>query len=272
MEDYSKYVDMSKDFFIRFTPKVLLAILIFILGFWIAKKIAKLFQKMLDKTSLSKEVNSFLVSFADIAMKGIVIFIIAGVFGINTASFIAILGALAFAVGMALQGSLGNFAAGIIILLFKPYRVDDWIEFDGRFGKVIDIQIFNTHVITPGNKVLIIPNGEVISGVVSNYSMRDNIRMELNVTMPYSEDFPRVKEIILKELDQVTNVLKSPSPEVGIESFDSHNIIISVRPYVIPDHYWEVYYEAYARIKAAFSRNNIQVAYSEGVEMGKIGE
>jgi len=136
---------------------------------------------------------------------------------------------------------------------------------------VLNIHIFYTEVITPGNKVLIIPNGEIISGIVTNYSLRDNIRMELKVLMPYSEDFPKIKGIIMNELLSIDKVLKSPEPEIGIENFESHNIVISVRPYVIPDDYWEVYYEAYARIKSAFSRNQIKVAYSEGVEMGNIG-
>jgi small conductance mechanosensitive channel len=117
---------------------------------------------------------------------------------------------------------------------------------------------------------LIIPNGQIIGGIVTNYSLKENIRMELQVTMPYSEDFPKVRDIILKELLSIEKVLKTPLPDIGIENFDSHNIIVSVRPYVIPDNYWEVYYEAYAKIKAAFSKNQIQVAYSEGVELGSI--
>ena len=195
----------------------------------------------------------------------------AEIVGIETASFVAVLAAAGFAIGLSLQGSLGNFAAGIVILLFRPYRVGEWVEIQGKFGKVVDIQIFNTIVKTPGRKLLIIPNGQVINGIVTNYSQQGFIRMDMTVSMPYNESFPRIKQIILEELLKIDKVLNDPVPEIGIEGFDSHNIMLSVRPYAQPDDYWEVTFESYANIKAAFSRHNVQVAYSEGVEMGKIG-
>jgi len=141
---------------------------------------------------------------------------VAGIVGIDTAAFIGVLAAASFAVGMALQGSLSNFAAGIIILIFKPYKVGDWVEVQDKFGKVEDIQIFNTIVSTPGQKTLIIPNGEVISGIVTNYSKKGVIRMELNVTMPYEESFPKVRDVIMKELVSIDKVLNDPVPGVEI--------------------------------------------------------
>ena len=185
---------------------------------------------------------------------------------------LAVLAAAGFAVGLALQGSLSNFAAGIIILLFRPYKVEDWIEVEGKFGQVEEIQIFNTIMVTPGRKTLIIPNGQIVDNIVTNFSRKGYIRIELNVTMPYNESFPRVRAVIQKELSAIAKVLKDPVPEVGIEAYDSHNLLLAVRPYVIPDDYWEVTFEAYERIKAAFNREGIKVAYSEGVELGPIGE
>ncbi len=266
------YIQKGIDFLIDVLPNVLIGIAALVIGLWLIKKLMKVVSKAFEKSGFSKEIGSFMSSIINILLKVFLFLSVAGMVGIDTAAFIGVLAAASFAVGMALQGSLSNFAAGIIILIFKPYQVGDWVEVQDKFGKVDDIQIFNTLVSTPGMKVLIIPNGEVISGIVTNFSKKGITRMELNVTMPYEESFPKVKKIIMDELLKIDLVLKDPMPEVGIENFDSHNIVLAVRPYVIPDDYWEVYYQAYEKIKAAFSVHGIKVAYSEGVEIGKIGE
>lgn len=275
MEETTKlqsYISQGIEFLVGVLPNLAMGIAVLVIGFWLIKKVVKILKLSLTKAGLEVEIVSFLSSFANILLKVFLILSIAGLLGFDTAALIGVLAAASFAVGMALQGSLSNFAAGIIIVLFKPYKVGDWVEVQEKFGKIDEIQIFNTFVTTPGKKVLIIPNGEVISGIVTNFSKKGNIRMELNVTMPYAESFPRVKEIILKELNSHPKVLDTPQPEVGIETFDSHNVVLAVRPYVIPDDYWEVYYDTYALIKTAFHKNGIKVAYSEGVEIGEIGD
>ena len=186
-------------------------------------------------------------------------------------SLVALIAAAGFAVGLALQGNLGNFAAGITIMVFKPYKVGDWIEVQDKFGKVESIQIFNTILVTPGQKTLIIPNGQVVEGVITNFSTKGNIRLELSVTMPYQESFPRVRSIIEEALKEVRYILKTPKPEIGIESYDSHNIILSIRPFIDPENYWEATFEVNEAIKKAFNENAVKVAYSEGVELGPIG-
>ena len=180
--------------------------------------------------------------------------------------------AAGFAVGLALQGFLGNFASGITIVFFKPYKVDDWVEISDKFGKVKSIQIFNTIIVTPGNKTLIIPNGQVTDNIITNFSELGYIKLELEVVMPYEESFPKVKKIIREVLDTTPKILKEPEPEIGIVTYDSHSIVLGVRPYIVADDYWDVTYAVYERIKNAFSKNNIQVAYSEGVELGNIGD
>lgn len=272
VDQVGSYIQTGLDYTIKMLPNILMGIAAIVVGLWIIKKLMKIVSKAFDKSGFSKEIGSFLTSIINIVLKIFLFLSVAGMVGIDTAAFIGVLAAASFAVGMALQGSLSNFAAGIIILIFKPYQVDDWVEVQDKFGKVDDIQIFNTIVSTPGKKVLIIPNGQVISGIVTNFSKKGITRMELNVTMPYEESFPKVKKIIMDQLLTIDLVLKDPVPEIGIETFDSHNIVLAVRPYVIPDDYWEVYYLAYEKIKAAFSAHGIKVAYSEGVEIGKIGE
>lgn len=252
--------------------RMFLAALVLMVGFWIIKRIMRLVATAISKSNLGEEITPFLISLVDVALKFLIIFIVAGIVGVETASFIAVLGALVFAVGMALQGSLGNFAAGLIILLFKPYRIGDWIEVDEKFGKVEQIQIFNTLLLTHSNQTLVIPNGKIIEDVVTNYSTKGYVRVDLQVAMPYAESFPKVKKIIEEVLHEMPNVLNEPAPEVGIIDYDTHYIVVGVRPFAKPDDYQNVLYEANYGVKHAFHKNGIQMAYSEGVELGPIGE
>ena len=171
-----------------------------------------------------------------------------------------------------IQGFMGNFASGLTIIFFKPYKVGDWVQISGTFGRVKSIEIFSTNLVTPGDKTLIIPNGKVTDDTIINYSKRGKIRIELQVTMPYEESFPRVKSLILEALKESNLILQEPEPLVGIESFDSHNIVVGIRPYILPDNFWESTFEVYALVKRAFMKNDIKVAYSEGVELGPIGD
>ena len=186
-------------------------------------------------------------------------------------ALIGLLGAAVFAIGMALQGFMGNFASGLTILFLKPYKVGDWISVDDSFGKVKNIQIFNTTLETPNDKTLIIPNGQVTDNPITNYSTIGDIRLELNVMMPYEESFPKVKEVITSALKQSKYVKWEKLPLIGIETYDSHNIVLAIRPYVDPNDYWDATFEIYGLIKQEFSANDIRAAYSEGVELGPIG-
>lgn len=249
-----------------------MAIAAIIIGFWIAKRVLKLFEISLTKAKLSPEISGFALSFVGILIKVAVILFAASFLGFEMTSIVGILAAASFAVAFALQGSLANFASGILIMVFRPYKIGDMVEVNGKFGKVEDIKIFSTILSTPGLKTLIIPNGKVSEDTIINYSSKGAIRLELNVTMPYEESFPKVKEVILNTLKNIPVVLDDPAPQVGIETFDSHNIILTVRPFVLPDDYWEGTFESLRLIKKAFNDNNIKVAYSEGVEIGPIGE
>ncbi len=271
MEELNVYIEKIGTMVIDFAPKLGLALVVLWIGIKIVNKLAAIVGKALGKAGISENIRPFLTSILGISLKILVIFSVAGIIGIETASFVAVLAAAGFAIGLALQGSLSNFAAGIIILIFKPYKVADWIEVQEKFGKVEEIQIFNTTIVTPGRKTLIIPNGQVVESIVTNYSKKGHIRMELQVTMPYEESYPKVRQIIFDTLNAIPLVLKDPEPEVGIEAYDSHSIVIGVRPYVRPDDFWDVTFEAYEKIKAAFYEHNIKVAYSEGVELGSIG-
>lgn len=268
----ANWVDKIADLGLQYGPPLLLGILLLVVGLKVIARIQKIVTKALKAAKLNESLVPFFSSVVSIGLKILLFLAIAGIIGIDTASFVAVLAAASFAVGLALQGSLANFAAGIVILVFRPYKKDDWIEVNDKFGKVEEIQIFNTIMVTPGRKTLIIPNGQIVDNIVTNFSEKGKVRLELNITMPYGESFPKVKDIILDVLNTTEGVLKEPAADVGIETFDSHNVVLTVRPYVLPDDYWKVTFDVNERMKTAFSSNNIKVAYSEGVELGPIGD
>lgn len=267
-----EYTNQFMDWAVLFVPKLILAIIILIIGFWLIKKIDSVIDASMKKAGLSLEIATFLSSILEIGMKFVVILVAASILGFEMSSLVAVLAAAGFAVGLALQGFLGNFASGITIVFFKPYKVGDWVEISEKFGRVESIKIFNTTIITPGQKTLIIPNGQVTDGIITNFSTKGHIRIELQVTMPYAESFPRVKAIILDALKQIPEVMQNPEPMVGIESFDSHNVIVGIRPFIKPDLFWDVTFNVHEVVKKAFSDNGIQVSYSEGIELGSIGD
>jgi len=252
-------------------PKLLLAIAVIFVGLFIVKKLLVLINSGLEKANLDLEIRDFLKSIFSVILRVSVFLIAASILGVKLTALLGMLAAMAFAVGMALQGFMGNFASGLTILLLKQYRVGDWVQISDNFGKVKNIHIFNTTLETPNDKTLIVPNGQVTDNIITNYSTMGNIRLELNVQMPYAESFPKVKAVIKSALDNSKYVLKEPAARIGIETYDSHNIVLAIRPYIHPDDYWDATYEVYAKVKAAFSANNIQAAYSEGVELGDIG-
>ena len=265
------YIDKLQTGVIDFAPKLLAAVVTVYIGFWVVKKLSKIIGKTIKKAGFEIEIAEFLISIIDMVLRIVVIAIGASIVGVKFTALFGLLAAAGFAVGMALQGFLGNFASGLTILFFKPYRVGDWVSISDSFGKVESIQIFNTLLVTPNDKTLVIPNGQVTDNIITNYSTKGKIRLELNVMMPYEESFPRVEQVISKSLASSEYILKGHDTLIGIESYDSHNIVLAIRPYINPDHYWEAKFEVYGLIKKAFSENNIRAAYSEGVELGPIG-
>ena len=271
MDKMTEYGENIMDWGVIFLPKLLLALVIVWLGFKIASKLSSLIGKGLESAHLGIEVTSFLKSIISTTLKIIVLGFAASVIGIKMTALIGLLGAAVFAIGMALQGFMGNFASGLTILFLKPYKVGDWVSVSESFGKVKEIQIFNTTLETPNNKTLIVPNGQVTDNIITNYSSCGNLRLELNVSMPYEESFPKVKDVIYNALKQSQYVKWDEEPYIGIETYDSHNIVLAIRPCITPDDYWEATFEIYGLVKAAFSKNWIKAAYSEGVELGPIG-
>jgi len=267
-----EYGELALDNVIHFAPKILLAAIILWIGFKLVSKVGKLTSKALEKIQISDTMRPFIISLVETVLKIALLLISVSILGAKLSGLITVVAAMGFAVGIALQGSLGNFASGILILFLKPYEVEDWIQIDDKFGQVDEIGIFSTTLVTPGSKTLIVPNSKITDDVVTNFSKKGIVRLELNTHIPYSEDFPKVKQLILQELSKLPNVLNEPKTEIGIENFDSHNIVLSIRPFVLPNNYWEATFDTHQAIKRVFHENGIKVAYSEGVELGPIGK
>ena len=191
-----KYIDQAISMAIQYAPKVLLAILTLVIGFWIIKKITNVLSKTLDNRNVDETVKPFFLSLVGIGLTVLLLFTVAGMFGVETASFIAVFGAMAFAIGMALQGSLGHFASGVMLLTFKPYKVGDLVELSGKVGVVEAIQIFNTILLTPDNKRITIPNGVVTSDIITNISGQGEIRVDMTFGIGYAEDIDQAKKVI----------------------------------------------------------------------------
>lgn len=270
-DSLQSWIDTAGELILTYVPKLVLALLLLVIGLRVINRVTDLAVGYVKRQNVAPTITPFVGSVVGIGLKVMLVFSVAGIVGIDTGAFVAVLAAAGFAIGLALQGSLANFAAGLIILLFRPYRIGEWIDVQDKFGKVEEIQIFNTIIVTPGKKTLIIPNGQITQSIVTNFSRKGHIRLELSILIAYEANFPDIREIILRSLDNDPLVLADPEPQVGIESFDTHNIIVTVRPFVHPDDYWEATFDVYARIKAAFAENKIKMAYSEGVELGPIG-
>jgi small conductance mechanosensitive channel len=245
----------------RWAPKLMGAVITLILGLWIINMIATYIRKAFERSGLDKDVVPFLSSLVTVLLKIMLVISIAGMLGIETTSFIALLGMAGVAIGAALQGTLGNFASGVMIMIFKPYRVGDIIELQSVAGKVEEIHIFNTVLKTPENKKVVIPNGIATSGIITNNSANKYLRVDLQVAMTYEDDFEKVKAIIIQALQSTPNVLSDPAPVVEILKFNDQNILLAVRPFAATEDYWQVYSSSYQNVKKALADAQVKVAY-----------
>jgi small conductance mechanosensitive channel len=258
--DMVKSLQGLADSLLAWAPNLVGGILVLIIGFWIIGWILKLLDRAMGRAHWDADLKPFMKTLIGVILKVLVVLTAAGVIGIQVTAFAALLAAVGLAIGMALQGTLGHFASGVMILLFKPYRVGDLVDLQGQVGHVDEIQVFNTVLTSLDNKKVIIPNGLATSGIMTNLSATGKLRVDLNVAMPYEEDFVKVKGIIRKALDQVSSRLDD-EPTIEIEKFDEHNVLLAVRPYSTAESYWDVYFQSYQEIKKAFAEASIEVAY-----------
>lgn len=253
----------------EFGPKLLTAILIYIIGSWIIKKIVGAARKMMTKSNYDESLQRFLLNMVSWVLKIFLILVVVAQLGVNIMTFAAVIAAAGLAVGLALQGSLSNFAGGVLIMIFKPYKIGDLIQAQGELGSVKEIEIFTTKMITPGNKLAIIPNGAMANGNIINYTAEGKMRVDATIGVGYDEDIKKTKEVLMNVLTSNSLVLKDPAPSVNVSELADSSVNFAVRPYCKPEHYWDVYFGTLENCKLALDKAGIEIPYPHRVEIHK---
>ena len=242
---------------------ILIAGVLFVVGRFIVRMLNRVVSKMLQRRHVDVGVQTFLRSLVNIVLNILLVITVIGALGVNTTSFAALLASAGVAIGMALSGNLQNLAGGLIVLLFKPYRVDDFIEVQGVQGKVREIQIFHTILVTVDNKVVYIPNGSTSSAVIVNYSREATRRVEWTIGIDYGEDVERARTAITEVLEADSRVLKEPAPFVAVSTLADSSVNIVVRVWVATENYWDVYHDTYRRIYDTFNGKGINFPFPQ---------
>lgn len=246
---------LVNDYVVPFAIKLVVAIIVLIIGRWIIKLIKKSIAKAMDRKKTEASLRSFLTSLTSVILNFILIIIIIGILGINTSSLVALLASAGVAIGMALSGTLQNFAGGVMILLFKPFKVGDFISAQGYEGNVKEIQVFNTIVTTLDHKVVTIPNGILSTGISVNYSKEETRRVDWTFSISYGDDYDKAKEVLLRLCQEDNRILTDPAVTVALIKLDTSSVNITLRAWVKSADYWPVFFEmnqkAYKELPAA---------------------
>ncbi|MEE4177316.1 MAG: mechanosensitive ion channel domain-containing protein [Bacteroides sp.] len=259
----SNIMEMINSFLVTYGLKLIGAIAALIIGFWLIKKFSKFLQKTFEKREMEASLASFLRTFITIALKVLVVISILGMVGIQMTSFIAIIGAVGLAVGLALSGTLQNFAGGVILLLLKPFKAGDFIEAQGFLGSVQEVQIFNTILNTPDNKRIIIPNGPLSTGPMTNYSALPTRRVDWVFGIGYGDSFPKAKEVLSKLISNDSRILKDPEPAIVLSSLSDSSVDITVRAWVNGADYWAVFFEMQEKVYDVFAKEGINIPFPQ---------
>lgn len=257
------YSDKAIELALEYGPKVLIALITLIIGRWLIKKIVNIFSKMLETKVIDPSLRGFLSTLLSGLLNVLLFVSIASSIGIATTSFVAIIGAAGLAVGLALQGTLSNFAGGVLILLFKPYSTGHLIEAQGHLGVVKEIQIFVTILLTPENKTVIIPNGAISNGNITNYTKEGLIRVDLNFGISYDSNIKEARTALMSVMESHDKVLKDPAPFVGVSELADSAVNLAVRPYTNPEHYWDVYFDIMEAGKEALDKAKITIPFPQ---------
>jgi len=269
--DLEKIIEKGIDFISIYGIKVIGAIIIWIIGSWIIKKLINVARKVMSKKNYDESLQKFLLNLCSWGLKILLILVILAQLGIQTTSFAAILAAAGLAVGLALQGSLANFAGGVLLMIFRPFKIGDLIEAQDELGVVKEIEIFTTKLVTPDNKEVIIPNGTLSNGNITNYTAEGKLRVDMTFGVSYDADIKQTKEVLIEVLTSNEKVLKDPAPTVNVSELADSSVNFVVRPWATPDNYWNVHFEITENVKIALDKAGIEIPYPHAVEIQKKG-
>lgn len=264
MEDkIEEYTELAIEMAMTYAPKLALAIVTLIVGLWIIGRVTGLIDRIMQARNTEPTLQRFLHSLLSILFKALLFISVASMVGIETTSFIAILGAAGLAVGLALQGSLANFAGGVLILLFKPFKVGDVIEGAGVLGIVREIQIFNTIMTTFDNKRIIVPNAQLSNNVLTNYSSEPTRRVDMVFGIGYGDDVLKAKEVLKELVSADERVLKDPAFEIYVKELGDSSVNFVVRAWVNAADYWPFYFAMQERVKLRFDQDGISIPFPQ---------
>jgi small conductance mechanosensitive channel len=269
MEQAQLWFDKGVNFIVEYGPKVLGAILIYLIGSWVVGRIVRGVRRVMKRLKYEESLQRFLMNLISWGLRIVLIIVVVSALGVDVTMFAAIFAAAGLAVGLALQGSLSNFAGGVLVMIFKPFRLGDLVETQGVLGVVKDIDILNTKLVTPQNKLAILPNGAIANGNIINYTAEGKMRVDTIIGVSYDSDIKKTKEVLLEVLTSNPKVLKEPAPSVNVLELADSSVNFAVRPFCKPEDYWDVYFATYEGCKLALDKAGIEIPYPHSVEIHK---
>ncbi len=243
--------------------KIIASVLIFIVGKLLSKFLSNVTKRLLEKSKVDDTLTHFVTSLTYTVLLIFVVLAALNNLGINTTSFVAIIGAAGLAIGLALQGSLANIGAGVLLIIFRPFKVGDFVDAGGALGNVQEINIFNTTLTSPDNRVIIVPNSNIIGGNITNFSGRDTRRVDLVFGVSYSDDLKLVKQVLADIVADDERILKDPAPNIAVSELADSSVNFVVRPWVKTSDYWSVYFDMHEAVKIRFDEKGISIPFPQ---------
>lgn len=256
-------IEYLKELMLTYGLKLLAAVVVWVIGLWIIKAIRRAFKNVMNNSKLDASLKPFLLSMAGILLKVMLVISVLSMLGIEMTSFVAILGAAGLAVGLALSGTLQNFAGGVMILIFKPYKVGDYVEASGYSGTVNAIQIFNTVLKTPDNKTIIIPNGGLSTSSITNYSTEEKRRVDWTIGVGYGDDLDAARTVIKRLCDEDQRILKDPEVFIAVSELADSAVNFTVRAWVKASDYWAVYFRMNEEVYKTFNKEGLNIPFPQ---------
>ena len=259
----AEWLTTAQQLVFQYGLQILYAVIVLIIGRWGAKFVRRIIERLMEKGSLDPTIVKFTGNLSYIALLAFAVLAALNQLGIQTTSFVALLGAAGLAIGLALQGSLSNFAAGFLMILFRPFKVGDYIEAGGTAGTVEEIQIFTTTMKTPDNKIVIVPNAKLTADNIINWSTRGTRRVDMVFGIGYGDDIDKARSVILSIIEADPRVLKDPPPQVALWQLGESSVDFVVRPWVKSGDYWSVWFETTEKVKKAFDAEGISIPFPQ---------
>ena len=257
------YVDIVVEMALTFGPKLVLAIVVLLVGLWIVNRLVKLMGIAMEKGNAEPTLAKFMGNLVSIGLKALLLISVASMIGIETTSFIALLGAAGLAIGLALQGSLANFAGGVLVLMFRPFRVGDYIDAQGVEGTVKEIQIFSTIINTGDNKTIVVPNGALSNGIITNYSMEATRRVDFVFGIGYDDDIAKAKAVLERLVGEDSRIHADPAHLIVVSELADSSVNFRMRVWVDAGDYSGVFYDMTENVKLAFDAENISIPFPQ---------